>query len=158
MRLRILNTEFFFSIFHIEVITQFLGRSNECQNIGNVYALAWCFHIYKCIHNRHCLFCSLGRHLHGLCCSTEPPTLLFVRCSGSVVAVRYEPDGPVFSLLENAQTGCRPHKASYLMGTSAKVKNVWSSTSTPSLCLHDLDKENVTFTKINVPNLARSVC
>jgi len=74
------------------------------------------------------------------------------------VAVNYEPDGPGFSLLENAQTGCRPHKASYLMGTSAKVKNEWSFASSPSLCLHGLDKENLTFTTINVSGLARPVC
>lgn len=73
------------------------------------------------------------------------------------MAVSCEPDGPGFSLLENAQTGCRPHKASYLMGTSAKVKDEWNFTSSPSLCLHGLDKENLTFTKLNVSNLARSV-
>jgi hypothetical protein len=84
--------------------------------------------------------CSSGRHLHDLWC--QPQALLFVRCRSCVVALRYEPDGPGYSLFEKSQTVCGPHQDSYLMGTSAKVKNEWSSTSTPSLCLHGLDKEN----------------
>ena len=62
------------------------------------------------------------------------------------------------SLLWNVQTGSVTHRGSF-PGTkwlrhevnhsppsSAKVKNEWSCTSTPPICLHGVDRANFTFT------------
>ena len=73
--------------------------------------------------------------------------------------------GRDFSLLQNIQTGSGTHPASYLMGTwylsqglkrsgcevnhsppcSGEVKNKWSCSSTHSVCLHGVKRENCTF-------------
>jgi hypothetical protein len=44
--------------------------------------------------------------------------------------------------LQNAQTGCGAHPASSILLPG--VKNEWSYTSTPPICLHGLDREDFT--------------
>jgi hypothetical protein len=61
-----------------------------------------------------------------------------------------------FSSLQNVQTGCGAHPSSYSVGagprpevshtpaSSAGVKNEWSYTSAPPICIHGADR-NFTF-------------
>ena len=63
-----------------------------------------------------------------------------------------------FSFLQNIQTSSGDHPASYSMGTvvlsqgysswSTKIKNTWSYTSTPPICLHCMDTDNFYFSNV----------
>ena len=79
----------------------------------------------------------------------------------------------LFTHLDSVQTGSGAHPASYSVRTwvlsggrevkqserevshsppsRAKVKNEWTHTSTPPICLHGVEKENFTFTVTSYP-------
>jgi len=82
--------------------------------------------------------------------------------SGQRSGVRIPVGERDFSLLQNVQTGSGVQKASYLkcirvlprgkngryvkLNTpSTEVKNEWSCTSIPLICLHGVDRESFTF-------------
>jgi hypothetical protein len=70
----------------------------------------------------------------------DPPSFLFSVCEGSFPRVK--------------RLGC---EAYHLPSSNANVNNVWSYTSTPSLCLHGLGCYNFAFTHIGYTTLEKQV-
>jgi hypothetical protein len=50
------------------------------------------------------------------------------------------------------------YEADYSQWFTGKVKNGWSYTSAPPICIHDMDKDNFTFTYIYNKNILMPNC